>query len=159
MAEVGASALYLMVQRCIRSIATEVLGRPGYEPSLPELERVEAMCTQPVVQFMDRLGNSAFPGPRHLASLLKAVGRELPADSLARLKAPPGVDALLWNSGLAHIAKTRPYLWENHREMCIRDRSRVPSSSSPHPEILRTVMAGCSRSCLGLLPSCAPQVR
>jgi len=116
MAEVGASALYLMVLRCIRSIATEVLRRPGYEPSLPELERVEAMCTQPVVQFLDRLGNSAFPGPRHLASLLKAVGRELPADSLARLKAPPGVDALLWNSGLAHIAKTRPYLWENHRD-------------------------------------------
>lgn len=85
MAEVGASALYLMLQRCVQSIAAEVLGRPGYQPSLPELERVEAICTQPVVQFQDRLGNSGFPGPRHLASLLRAVGRELPADSLARL--------------------------------------------------------------------------
>ncbi|MBB3009483.1 DEAD/DEAH box helicase [Cupriavidus alkaliphilus] len=116
MAEVGASVLYLMLQRCVQSIAAEVLGRPGYQPSLPELERVEALCTRPVVQFQDRLGNSAFPGPRHLASLLKAVGRELPADSLARLPAPPGTDAAFWISGLTLIAKTRPYLWANHRD-------------------------------------------
>ncbi|WP_255343439.1 helicase-related protein, partial [Cupriavidus sp. UYPR2.512] len=44
------------------------------------------------------------------------MGRELPGDSLARLPAPPGVDASLWNSGLALIAKTRPYLWTNHRD-------------------------------------------
>ncbi|GAB2740091.1 hypothetical protein GCM10027019_19890 [Melaminivora jejuensis] len=115
MAEVGASALYLMLQRCVQSIAAEVLGRPGYQPSLPELERVEAICTQPVVQFQDRLGNSGFPGPRHLASLLRAVGRELPVDSLARLPAPPDVSASLWISGLTLIANTRPYLWINHR--------------------------------------------
>lgn len=149
-AEVGASALYLMMFRCIRSIAAELLGRPGYEPSVPELERIEALCTQPVVQvqaleqieslgaepevlfqglarinaigqqpvekLQGQIGNSSFPGPRHLASLLKAVGRELPADSLARLTAPPGVDASLWVSGLTHIAKTRPYLWQNHRD-------------------------------------------
>ena len=116
MAEVGASALYLMLQRCIQSIAAEVLGRPGYLPSLAELERVEAMCTQPVIRFLDRLGNSAYPGPRHLASLLKAVGRELPTNSLARLPAPPGVGSVLWVSGLAQSAKTRQYLWENHRD-------------------------------------------
>lgn len=116
MAEVGASALYLMLQRCVQRIAAEVLGRSGYQPSLPELERVEAMCTEPVVDFLNRIGNSAFPGPRHLASLLKAVGRELQADSLARLPAPPGVGASLWISGLALIAKTRPYLWANHRD-------------------------------------------
>jgi len=116
MAQVGASALYLMLQRCVQRIAAEVLGRPGYEPSLPELERVEEFCSQAVVRFQDRLGNSAFPGPRHLASLLKAVGRELPADSLARLPAPPGVGAFLWISGLTLIAKTRPYLWANHRD-------------------------------------------
>lgn len=117
MAEVGASALYLMLQRCIRGIAAEVLGRPvNQETSTLELERVERMCTQAVVQFQGRLGNSAFPGPRHLASLLKAVGRELPADSLARLPAPPGVAASPWILGLAHLAKTRPFLWENHRD-------------------------------------------
>lgn len=120
MAEVGASALYLMLQRCVQSIAAEVLGRPGYQPSLPELERVEALCTRPVVQFLGRLGNSAFPGPRHLASLLKAVGRELPADSLARLPAPPGVGASLWISGQTLIAKTRPYLWANHRDAVVQ---------------------------------------
>ena len=116
MAEVGASALYLMLQRCVQSIAAEVLGRPGYRASLPELERVEALCTQPVVLFQGRNSNSAFPGPRHLAALLKAVGRELPTDSLARLSAPQGVDSSRWISGLALIAKTRPYLWTNHRD-------------------------------------------
>ncbi|BDI04739.1 hypothetical protein [Sphaerotilus microaerophilus] len=120
MAEVGASALYLMLQRCVQSIAAEVLGRPGHPPSLPELERVEALCTQPAVQFLNRLGNSSFPGPRHLASLLKAVGSELPGGSLARLPPPPGVGASLWTSGLALIAKTRPYLWENHRDAVAR---------------------------------------
>lgn len=116
MAEVGANALYLMLQRCVQSIAADVLGRPGYQPSSPELERVEALCTQPAVQFLNQFGNSAFPGPRHLASLLKAVGRELPADSVAHLPTPPGVDASLWISGLKLIAKTRPYLWANHRD-------------------------------------------
>lgn len=116
MAEVGASALYLMLQRCVQSIAAEVLGRTGYDSSLPELERIEAMCTSPAVLFQGRPGNSAFSGPRHLASLLKAVGRELPIDSMARVPVPSGVGESLWISGLAHIAKTRPYLWENHRD-------------------------------------------
>lgn len=120
MAEIGASALYLMLQRCVQSIAAEVLGRPGYQPSLLELERVEALCTRPVVRFQDRLANSAFPGPRHLASLLKAVGRELPTDSLARLPPPSGVGESLWTSGLARIATTRPYLWTNHRDAVAR---------------------------------------
>lgn len=116
MAEVGASALYLMLQRCVQSIAAEVLGRPGYPSSLAELDRIEVMCTKPVVQFLNRTGISAYPGPLHLASLLKAVGRELPTDSLARLPAPPDVDAVRWALGLAHIANTRPYLWESHRD-------------------------------------------
>lgn len=115
-AEVGASALYLMLHRCVQSIAAEVLGHPGYPPSLPELARVEALCTQPIPRPAGPLGNSAFPGPRHLASLLKSVGRELPADSLARLPAPSGVDTFAWASGVASIAETRPYLWANHRD-------------------------------------------
>lgn len=116
MSEVGASALYLMLQRCVKCIAAEVLGRPGYQPSLPELERVEALCRQQLVNNIDLHGNSTFPGPGHLASLLKAVGRELPTDSLARLPAPPGIDESLWVSGLTAIAKNRPYLWANHRD-------------------------------------------
>lgn len=117
MAEIGASALYLMLNRCVQGIAAEVLGRPiNQQSSLLELERIEGMCTQAVVQFQGQLGNSAFPGPRHLASLLKAVGRELPADSLARLPVPPGIGASPWILGLAHLAKARPYLWENHRD-------------------------------------------
>lgn len=114
-AEAGASTLYLMLQRCIQSIAAEVLGYAGYKPSLSELERIESACTRSVVNLSGRLGSSAFSGPRHLASLLKNVGRELPSDSLARLSAPPGINVAFWTSGLAHIAKTRPYLWENHR--------------------------------------------
>ena len=117
LAEVGTSALYLMLHRCVQGIAAEVLGRPiNQQPSLLELERIEGMCARPVVQFQGHIGNSAFPGPRHLASLLRAVGRELPADSLARLPVPPGVGASPWILGLAHLAKERPYLWENHRD-------------------------------------------
>jgi replicative superfamily II helicase len=116
MAEVGASALYLMLQRCVQSLAAEVLGRPGYQPSLPQLERIETLCKQPVISFLNSVGHSTYPGPSHLTSLLKVVGKELPSESLAGLPAPPGVDQELWSSGLAHIAKTRPYLWENHRD-------------------------------------------
>ena len=117
LAEVGASALYLMLLRCVKGIAAEVLGHQhNQQQTLLELERVERLCTAPVVQFAGQIGNSAFPGPRHLASLLKAVGRELPTDSLARLPAPPGVGASPWIVGLTHLAKERPYLWENHRD-------------------------------------------
>lgn len=116
LAEIGTKVLYLMLHRCVKSIAAEVLGVEGYAASLPELDRIERLCSEPTVKYVESTGHSAFPGPRHLASLLKSVGRELPADSLARLKAPSGVSELFWKQGLAPIAKSRPYLWANHRD-------------------------------------------
>lgn len=116
LADMGASALYLMLHRCVKAIAAEVLGVVGYPDSSSELDRIEALCSEPTVIFEGATGHSAFPGPRHLASLLKSVGRELPADSLARLKVPPGIGEANWTQGLASIAKVRPYLWANHRD-------------------------------------------
>lgn len=115
-AEIGATTLYLMLHRCVKAIAAEILGIDGYPSPLPEIEKIEELCSEPTVRYVENTGHSAFPGPRHLASLLKSVGRELPADSLARLEAPSGVNELLWSQGLSSIAKNRPYLWANHRD-------------------------------------------
>ncbi|MGO3742241.1 DEAD/DEAH box helicase [Kerstersia sp.] len=129
LAEVGATALYLMLHRCVKAIAAEILDIEGHPAPLQELDRIERLCSEPTVQYVGSIGHSAFPGPRHLASLLKSVGRELPADSLARLKAPSGVSELLWAQGLAHIAKTRPYLWANHRD-AVRQGYLTPGISA-----------------------------
>lgn len=116
-ADAGARVLYFMLLKCIHCIAAEVLGREGYEGALSALAEVEALCTEEISSFEDgRKVHSTYAGPRHLASLLRIVARELPADSLAQLPAPPTLNSAAWKNGLGSIARKRPYLWANHRD-------------------------------------------
>lgn len=114
--DAATQALYLMLHRSVKGIAAEVLGVDGFANSSSELNRVEELCSEPVISFLGNTGYSSFPGPRHLASLLKSVGRELPSNSLARLVPPQGTAQGFWTQSLSSIAKVRPYLWQNHRD-------------------------------------------
>ena len=116
-ADTGAKVLYFMLLKCVHCIAADILGREGYEAPLSALAKVEALCTEEISHFEDgRKVHSTYAGPRHLSSLLRMVARELPADSLAKLPTPPTLNDAVWKSGLSLIAKTRPYLWANHRD-------------------------------------------
>lgn len=116
-ADAGAKVLYFMLLKCVHCIAADILGREGYEAPLSALASVEALCTEEISYFEDgRKIHSTYAGPRHLSSLLRMVARELPADSLAKLPTPPTLNDAVWKNGLSLIAKTRPYLWANHRD-------------------------------------------
>nr|WP_306267717.1 DEAD/DEAH box helicase [Pararhizobium sp. IMCC3301] len=59
---------------------------------------------------------SAFSGPHHLASLLVAVSKDLSDSAVTRISAPPNVDPVKWGGSMQRLAKSRPFLWRNHRE-------------------------------------------
>ena len=56
-----------------------------------------------------------YPGPCHLDSLLTAVGRDLQGSALVLVPPPTGTNDSTWRRLLEHIAKSRPFLWANHR--------------------------------------------
>lgn len=130
LADVGAQVLYFSLLKCVHCIAADMLRLEGYEPPLNAIDRVEALCSEVIGQFHDgRPIHSTYAGPRHLASLLRIVAHELPSDSLARLPVPPTLDEVVWMEGLAAIARSRPYLWANHRD-AVNKGYLIPGVSS-----------------------------
>lgn len=59
---------------------------------------------------------SAFSGPYRLARLLKLLEADIFNRSIMNIDSPSGVDPTAWQVFLEKLAKTRPYLWENHRQ-------------------------------------------
>jgi hypothetical protein len=58
---------------------------------------------------------TTYPGPAHLATLLRVAGETLAAASVQKLDPPAGADLGVWQRWLLHRAKTKPLLWPNHR--------------------------------------------
>lgn len=58
---------------------------------------------------------SAYAGPRHLASLLRAASEGLENAALVRLPPPEGADHEFWNRWLSVRARECPFVWPNHR--------------------------------------------
>lgn len=59
---------------------------------------------------------STFPGPYHLAALLREAGRALSRGAVIFVPPPSGISASSWRNYLAEVARRRPFLWQNHRE-------------------------------------------
>lgn len=59
---------------------------------------------------------SAFSGPYRLARLLKLLEADIFNRSIMNIDSPSSVDPTAWQVFLEKLAKTRPYLWENHKE-------------------------------------------
>jgi ATP-dependent RNA helicase DOB1 len=64
---------------------------------------------------------SAFPGPFHLAQLLRTLGDQLVERGIVKIKAPAHVDPIMWDETLSSMARQRPYLWENHTDAIDKD--------------------------------------
>ncbi len=60
---------------------------------------------------------SIFTGPYHLAKLLKILEKDISNRGVINISPPKGLDPILWESFLAKLAKDRPYLWENHKDV------------------------------------------
>ncbi len=123
-APVEATALlYAALLDGVELLASELLVQPHplaadlrFENSQAAFDRVLFLASQRhAFPLAERTLTTTYPGPSHLARLLKAAGETLSEASIQRLKPPSGADAAIWSGWLAHRAKTKPLLWPNHR--------------------------------------------
>ncbi|MBB4128682.1 superfamily II DNA/RNA helicase [Xanthomonas translucens] len=109
----AASALYLMLLKGLKSLASRLSGLESDDP-LEQFKRVADLSTRTIQDSDGSNYYSTFPGPGHLAALLTAVARDLPDSALVNLPPPTGVDHGPWVQKMAQIARGRPFLWRNH---------------------------------------------
>lgn len=57
-----------------------------------------------------------YPGPRHLASLLKGASAAIFRSALSRIPPPLGADPIIWQRWIQERSRHQPYVWPNHRE-------------------------------------------
>ncbi len=126
--ETAASALYLTILDGVRFLATRMLlgdsdAPEGTDP-VETFRRVKSLCVASDEKAPDGrpVGSiGSFAGPFHLASLLIAVAGDLSNSAVVSLPPPQGLDAAKWRASLKRMAKTRPYLWRNHRDAIAKD--------------------------------------
>ncbi|PHY22389.1 DEAD/DEAH box helicase [Caulobacter sp. BP25] len=117
------SLLYAALLDGVELLASELLAQPHplvdtvrFERSGAAFDRVLELATlEHPSAFGDRTLTTTYPGPAHLARLLKGAGETLGEASIQTLPPPKGADEGIWKSWLAHRAKTKPLLWPNHR--------------------------------------------
>ncbi|KJS26961.1 MAG: hypothetical protein VR75_04980 [Hyphomonadaceae bacterium BRH_c29] len=117
-AEMAASALYYTLLRAVRSLATSLLGGTSDVDPVQACRQVQQL-SHASAHAADRMVPeiiSSFSGPHQLASLLLGVVSSLDGGAVVTIPSPPGTDPGKWRGALKVIARTRPYLWPNHRD-------------------------------------------
>jgi hypothetical protein len=120
-AHAAAQALFYKILVGVRLLGTELLRADDAEPgqaidtfravqklSLPSIDEADKDWT--------RADFGAFAGPYHLASLLIAVAGDLAESAVTSIGPPGEVDGDKWLKAMRKVARTRPYLWRNHRQ-------------------------------------------
>ncbi|ARE40941.1 ATP-dependent RNA helicase DOB1 [Rhodovulum sp. P5] len=134
-AERANAALYYRLLRGVRALAFTLQGRriTGMADPIAVFTEVKALASPRSEDDIDELSHGAFvvfPGPLHLASLLIAAGSALMEGAVVNLPPPNGVPAARWRSAMKSVAKTRPYLWRNHKEAAARGYLEIGTSSA-----------------------------
>ncbi len=114
-------ALWLGLLRGIRVLASGLLDgdMAAVGEAAKQFDSIAALAVEPLdaVLLPDAPQVvSAFSGPRHLASLLRALASNLPEAALTRIAPPRGTPPAAWRDFTTATARRRPYLWRNHRE-------------------------------------------
>lgn len=114
----------------IRQLARALLGLPG-DPSTPSavFSEVVEIAAQSSTTFGDGTF-SAYPGPSHLAELLRTIAGALPQSSIASVPGPPSGDSDAWGRWLRRRARRSPFIWPNHREALLEQRFQDPGKSA-----------------------------
>lgn len=114
-------ALYLAILEGVHVLANQILlGDSSDDPRdlMPIFQGICELSIGPdqlVSEDWVEAPTSVFPGPYHLASLLIAVSKDLSDSAVTKIPAPSGVDPTKWFRSMRRIAKSRPFLWRNHR--------------------------------------------
>ena len=120
-ADRAVEALLDLLLRGVRALAQHLSGPAAAKTSVVArqlFQRVKALC---IDELPDPFGDgrpaySVFAGPLHLANLLIAAERDLGGAALSHLPAPTGTDTAGWSRMVRRMARSRPFLWRNHKE-------------------------------------------
>ena len=128
--DAATSALYHLIPRGVRRLATELTGLTTDADDTPAtLRRAQQLAAPtehlapPVALKPDSLDLGPpvmFSGPFHLASLLLSVTDTLTDAAVIKVPAPPGLPSDRWQPFVAGVAQERPYLWPNHQHAISR---------------------------------------
>ena len=115
------AALYYRILRGVRALAFALQGRfiSGYADPIAvfsEVKTLAAPSMEDILADFPHESIAVFPGPFHLASLLVATGNALLDGAVINLAPPDGVAKEQWQDAMKSVAKTRPYLWRNHKD-------------------------------------------
>lgn len=118
------AVLYAALLDGVELLASELLAEPHpladsliFRTSQAAFERVLGLATrQTAFPLPERSLTTTYPGPSHLARLLRAAGDTLSEASIQNLEPPAGANQAIWRGWLAHRATTKPLLWPNHRK-------------------------------------------
>jgi hypothetical protein len=114
------SYLWHQLLEGVRALASAILGEDTGSQALAAFEGVQraALTRVPLTAETDQHAYPeallGFPGPYHLAVLLKAASESLLRSALTRVEPPTGCDEEGWRSELRRFARRRPFLWGNH---------------------------------------------
>lgn len=119
--EAASAALYFTLLRGIRELASELLALDGIEDgrAASTIRGVIKLCLPDKAdegRAWERSHIGMYSGPYHLASLLLAVAGDLGESAVTRIAPPGGVDGVKWLRAMKRVARSRPYLWRNHRQ-------------------------------------------
>ena len=121
-ADTATTALYREILKGVQALAAQMLvaeSSPSRGGPVEVFQKIKSLCTIGADPDMDELSQgpvSVFSGPCHLASLLIAVASDIMGSAVTSIPPPRGIDPGLWRTEVEHAAKTRPFLWRNHRE-------------------------------------------
>ncbi|XSC42158.1 DEAD/DEAH box helicase [Bradyrhizobium sp. RDT10] len=120
----ASDALYGLCWSGIVHLVSQLLGRPfpeleflRFETPQQAFEQVVALATDELaLDFPGAAILSTFTGPRHLARLLRHLADDLSSAGILGLTLPGGANPQFWSRWVQHRAKTKPILWQNHRD-------------------------------------------
>ena len=121
-ANTAAAALYRAILKGVQVLAAQILAAensPSHDGPVEVFRQIKSLCTVGADLDTDELFQgpvSVYSGPCHLASLLIAVASDITGSAVAAIPPPRGIHPGLWRTEIKHAAKTRPFLWRNHRE-------------------------------------------
>jgi antiviral helicase SKI2 len=129
-------ALYLTILEGVHALGNQILlGEKSDSLSDPIqiFERARKLSVGPEQNVSNdwlESSTSTFPGPYHLASLLVAVAKDLLDIAITQIPAPPGLDPKKWGGSVRRIARSRPFLWRNHRNAIDQGYLEMGTSSA-----------------------------
>ncbi|MGB3027649.1 DEAD/DEAH box helicase [Paradevosia shaoguanensis] len=120
-AEAASLALYYTLLMGVRELASELLAVDGSERgraarTFTQVIQLSSPRRRDVGPAWTRPQIGMYSGPYHLASLLLAAARDLGDSAVTRIAPPGDVDDEKWLRAMKRVARSRPYLWRNHRQ-------------------------------------------